>query len=270
MNKNIFHYSDYKSYLKAIETTKEIKGFRSRVAEVTSCQNAFISQVLNGEVNFNLEQALKISDFLNHTPDERQFFLWMIEHKRAGTQELKKYFSVLMTEIAERNLVLKNRINAPQTLSQEDQARYYSAWIYSAIHIATMVRGLNSVSKIAEALNISDELCSKAVDFLVRCGLLEKNGGSIRCGKNQIHLGKDSANISKHHSNWRIEAIKSLDKVKSNEVHYSGVSCLSKADANIIRTQLIDYIENYVKQVESSKEETVFALGIDFFSVLKD
>jgi len=52
-------------------------------------------QVLNGDVNFNLEQALKISEFLDHSTDEKQYFLWMVEFKRAGTQDLKNIFATL-------------------------------------------------------------------------------------------------------------------------------------------------------------------------------
>jgi len=267
--KNIFEYLDYKAYLVAIDQRGQHKGFRSRIAEATNCQNAFVSQVLNGEVNFNLEQAMKIGAFLQLNEDEHQYFLWMIEHKRAGTQELKKYFYKLMMDLREKNLQLKKRVQIPQVLSTEAQATYYSSWIYSAVHIATMIPNLNSVQKIAQSLNIPEEKLKSVVEFLVDNGLLEKQGNTLSSGRMQIHIGNTSANINKHHSNWRIESIKSLDSPTPSDLHYSGVSSLSKSDAEKIRAQFVEVIENYVRQIEKSPEETLYAFNLDFFRVLK-
>src|SRR5437763_542470 len=133
--KNIFSYFDYKAYLHAVEHQGIYKGIRSRIAEAADCQNAFVSQVLNGEVNFSLEQAMKIAVFLGLNEDEHQYLLWMLEYKRAGTQELKKYFHNLMEGLREKNLEIKERVQIPQVLTAEAQATYYSSWIYSAIHV---------------------------------------------------------------------------------------------------------------------------------------
>ena len=80
IKKSIFTYTQYKTYLLAVEQSSVVKGYRSRLAEATNCQNAFVSQVLNGEVNFSLEQALKIANFLHLQGDEYQYFLWMVEY----------------------------------------------------------------------------------------------------------------------------------------------------------------------------------------------
>lgn len=267
--KSVFEYIDYKAYLLAIEQRGAYKGFRSRLADYTGCQNAFISQVLNGNVNFNLEQAMGIAEFLRLNEDEHQYFLWMIEYKRAGTQVLKKYFHKLMNSLREKNLEIKARVQILQILSTEAQTIYYSNWIYSAVHIAAMIPSLNSIQKIAESLDISEEKTKTTVEFLINYGLLEKAGSFIKSGHTQIHLGSDSSNINKHHSNWRIESLKSLDLPNRGDLHYSGISCLSKADVEKIRSQFVEVIENYVRLVEKSPEETLYAFNLDFFQVLK-
>jgi uncharacterized protein (TIGR02147 family) len=267
--KSIYTHSDYKVYLLSLEQQGLYKGFRSRLAEQTGCQNAFISQVLNGEVNFNLEQAFKIASFLELNEDERQYFLWMLEHKRAGTQELKKYFHQLMAGIKEKSLNLKERVQIPQALSGEAEATYYSSWIYSAVHVASMLPKLNTAKKIAAALELPEELTTSIAKFLVKNGLLEQNGEVLTSGKIQLHLDRDSANINKHHSNWRIEALKSLDrKNNKKDLHYSGVSSLSKADAEKIRLMFVDVVENYVRTIEKSPEETVYTFNLDFFQLV--
>lgn len=180
--KSIYSYSDYKIYLKALETEEIYKGFRSRLAECTYCQNAFISQVLNGEVNFNLEQGLKIAQFLNLGQDETDFFLWMIEYRRAGTTDLKNYFHDLMSQLRERHLTVKEQVQIGNVLSPESQAKYYSSWIYAAIHIAVMVPNFNTVQKLSQIFQLNEDIVSVAVNFLVENGLLAWKGPQLKSG----------------------------------------------------------------------------------------
>ncbi len=268
--KSVFFFVDYKSYLTAFEREVDVKGFRSRLAEASQCQNAFVSQVLNNEVNFNLEQALRIAEFLKLSGDEQQYFLWMVELKRAGTDELKKYFRQLMESLRQRNLQIKDRAQAPQVLSSETQAKYYSSWIYAALHIGAMIPKLDTVVGLARALNISKTRAEDAVTFLVENGLLERTGSRVKPGGAQLHLENSSANINKLHSNWRLEALKSLDQPSQNDLHYSGVSSLSHADALIIRAMFADMLEKYFRTVEKSPEETLYVVNLDFFTLIRE
>lgn len=268
--KSLFSYNDYKSYLIAVNDSGVIKGFRSRLAEATGCQNAFVSQVLNGDVNFNLEQAMRIGSFLKLNEEEHQYFLWMVEFKRAGTRELKEYFSKLMSVLREKNSDIKERVKIAEVLSTEAQTIYCSSWVYSAIHIAVMIPNLNSVEKLARALNISVSKTKKAVDFLIRHGFIEETLNGLVSGKVQIHLSRESENISKYHTIWRLEAMKSLDSGDLSDLHYSGVSSLSVSDVEKIKTMFVDLIENYVRTIEKSPEETLYTFNLDFFKVLRE
>lgn len=267
---NIYRFIDYKSYLSALEQVQNQRGFRSRLAEATDCQNAFISQVFNGLVNFNLEQALKISHFLRLKNEEKQYFLWMIEYARAGTTDLKNYFHQLMSDLKEKHLNIKERVQIAETLSEEAQTIYYSHWIYSAVHIASMIPKLNTVEKLTHAFDFEKEKMSDVIEFLVRHGLVEQKGSQISSGKTQIHLSQNSPNIFKHHTNWRIESIKSLDHNHRTDLHYSGISSLSKADVDKIRAIFVDTIENYIRTIEKSPEETLYCFNLDFFKTIKE
>ncbi len=268
--KSVFSFSDYKTYLRYLEEVKFLKGFRTRIAEASNCQNAFVSQVLNGDVNFKLEQALKISSFLKLNADEQQFFLWMVEFKRAGTTELKKYFSQLMDSLRQKNLQVKDRANAPQILSAEAQTKYYSSWLYSSLHIGVMIPTLDTVSSLARALNVSEKRVEDAVNFLIENNLVERHGNRLKSGRAQIHLENDSPDIHKLHTNWRVEAIKSLDSKKKNDLHYSGVSSLSRSDAVKIRAMFLDVLEGYFRTVEKSPEETLYVVNLDFFTLINN
>lgn len=66
MRKDIFDYDDYKKYLHDLLLSQPSKGhgFRSRLAEVAGCRVSYVSQVLNQDMDFSLEQAESINPLL--------------------------------------------------------------------------------------------------------------------------------------------------------------------------------------------------------------
>ncbi|MCM2277301.1 MAG: TIGR02147 family protein [Oligoflexia bacterium] len=268
--KTIFDFTDYKSYLKHFEASNAQlqKGFRSRMAEQIGCQSAFVSQVLNGKANLSLEQALKLRPFLKLNSTERDYFLWMIEFGRAGTDELKTHFLSLMTELRERHLKILNRVTPERILTQEAQNTYYSQWYYAAIHILCTIPEFGTIESIARALRLTPATVRDAAVFLVKLGLLKETKGKLRPGSTQLHLDRSSLNIARHHTHWRLKAIQSLEAQKATDTHYSTVSSLSVADAEVLRGRLVALIEEYAKTVKPSREETLYCFNLDFFSLI--
>jgi hypothetical protein len=122
--------------------------------------------------------------------------------------------------------------------------------------------------EISRALKLSESLVEKVILFLLSCGLLVEKNGEFQAGPSYLHLDRESPNISKHHSNWRMVAIQSLGNEEKNDIHYSTVSTLSKKDVETIRLRLVEEIQSYVQTVSQSKEETMYCFTLDFFKLL--
>jgi hypothetical protein len=74
--------------------------------------------------------------------------------------------------------------------------------------------------------------------------------------------------ISKHHINWRLQAIRSLERKDMDGVlHYSSVVTISKKDVIEIKSLLVKAIESSKAIVRDSKEEELHSLCLDFFKV---
>ena len=269
--KSIFEFDDYKAYLIAVEASKTIvrKGFRSQLAQEIGTQSAFISQVLNDDANFGLEQGLKIAKFLHLNIHEQQHFLLMIEFERAGSAELKNHFLDHLTNSRERHLHIQSRV-AAKTVSLETQAIYYSEWYYAAIHVLVTIPQIRTIEKIAAALGIAETVARKAVHFLLTADLLQEESGQFFPTNTQLHLSHDSPLASRSHSNWRLAAMQSLTQAQAKSLHYSTVSSLSRADVEILRRKFLQQIEEYVKTVAKSPEEELFCFNLDFFSLTKN
>ena len=69
MDKNIFEFRNYKAYLDHLISSKPGKGrgMRSSIAKALHCQTSYISQVLNEEAHFSLEQGDALNRLLDHS-----------------------------------------------------------------------------------------------------------------------------------------------------------------------------------------------------------
>ncbi len=266
-----YEFSNYKSYLKAVERERSFfqKGFRSRLAEVLDCQNAYVTQVLNTDANFSLEQALKVSSFLDLGERETRYFLLLVEHARAGTKDLRLYFEKDLNLLRNEHLNIKERILKSNALTSENQKIYYSSWLFAAIHIVVTIPQYRTIPKIASAFGLSEEFTRETILFLLSAGLLEEKRGELAPGPTQIHLDRDSVHINQHHANWRIAALQFLFSGADQGVRYSTVSSLSVDDAEKLKVKLVQVIAEYVQTVEPSKEQTLFNFNLDFYPLLK-
>lgn len=267
----IFDFTDYKGFLKAKEESLASfqRGFRSRMAEVLACQNAYISQILNTHANLSLEQALKLTNFLQLNEVESRYFVLLVEYARAGTVELQAFFRKDIEAVRESYLNIKERVPNAKRLSLEQQSIYYSSWLYPTIHMLITIPNYRTISKIESVLKIDAHICSEIILFLITSGLVVESKGLLMPGPTQIHLSKDSPNIRQHHMNWRFAAIQSLVGKTENDVHYSTVSSLSIEDAEKLKFKFVQVIQDYVQSIGPSKEETLYNFNLDFYSLIR-
>lgn len=123
MAKDLFESVDYKQYLIDVLTSNTLggRGARTTLAQAAGCQLAFISQVLNGNADFSLEQADGISRYLSQNSKERDYFLLLVQYARAGTESLRAHF---MRQIKERNTEARRLADRFRSrINQSHQAR---------------------------------------------------------------------------------------------------------------------------------------------------
>ena len=269
MKKTIFDYDNYKNYINERITNSPSKGrgIKLKLSECLSCQTAFISQVLKGVPNFSLEHAVKLNIFFDHTKEEARFFILLLQLERSGSEDLGNFFKNEIKELREKRSDLKNRFDIKNSLKKVDQQVYYSSWLYACIHMMIAVPEFQTPQSISRHLNLPREKIIEILTFLEETGLIEKKGIHYEIGVTKIHLSKDSPQIQRHHTNWRMQAIRSIDINESADLHYSTVVSLSKSDVPTVKEILIKAIEECRSVIRDSKEEKIQSICIDFFGV---
>ncbi len=274
MTKTLYDFQNYKEYLNSIlEIAGKSRGLRARLAEALNCQSAFISKVLNADAHFSIESAVLISEFLEHSPEEQHYFLLLVQLGRAGSRKLELYYEKQIERIRHDRRQIKKRVVSEEArpLSLEEKAIYYSSWLYVAIHVAVSVQGRDTKAALAEHFQLKLHELSRYLEFLVSAGILAEKAGHYRVGSRLLHLGHDSivdsSLLAKHHTNWRLRAIESLDRQASQDLHFSSVISFSARDIEKIREVLLKSVEEVDEVIKPSPEETAFCLAIDFFRV---
>ena len=265
---SIFDFKNYKEYLKTtLATEGKRRGLRTKLAEALQCQSAFISQVLNGDANFSLEHAVQIGKFLEHTDDESHFFMLLVHQERSGSKDLTAYFQGQIDAILQRRERIQERIDVKRSLSLENQAIYYSSWIYAAAHVLISTPSCQTRETLARRLQISQARAAEIIKFLLQAGLAIEEHGKLRYGEARIHLGADSKLISKPHTNLRLRAIHSLDTPEEQNLHYSAFYSLAEKDVPLVRAMMLKMLEEMEPILRKSPEETAYGIGMDFFRI---
>jgi uncharacterized protein (TIGR02147 family) len=240
------------------------------LAAAAECQPAYLTRVFGGDAHFNLEQAQGISSFLSHTEDEHHHFMLLVQFARASKVSLKNYFQQQLENHKNKRLVLKERFQVKTGMSFENQVTYYSRWYFAAIHVLVSVPKFQNREALAEHLKLPSKTVAKALEFLTSCGLVQQSGHIYRVGVTRIHLGSDSPLLAKHHMNWRLQAMKTLDnpdEVSGENTRYSSIVSLSSEDANVLRHRITEMIDEFNAVVKDSKDQEARCLCLDFFKI---
>ena len=216
-----------------------------------------------------MEQAEGVNEFLGHTEEEAQFFFLLLQLSRAGTAALRKRLENQIQQIAKRRHFLKERLGVKESIGPEDQAKFYSTWLYGAVHVIVSIEKFRTKEAISKHLGISLKRAGEILEFLESLRLVIKDGhGKYSMGTARVHLGNDSPMISKFHTNWRMKTIQALENEDfTDNLHYSSAVTISEADRDRIKSMLVKTIDEIKKIIKDSKEEGIHSLSFDFFRI---
>jgi uncharacterized protein (TIGR02147 family) len=268
---SVFGFSSYREYLLAVESEAPRNGFgfRSRVAKVSQCQNAYVSRVFSGKADFSLDQAFAVATMIGLSGPALEYFELLVHLERAGTQALRTHLSQKMRQLRERETSVGSRVPSTMPLDPVAEARYFSDWIYAAVHAAVSVPGIQTAHQLAKEFEISEARVTEVLDFLKKVGLVSNDKGLWKVGKNRIHLKNDSPWILPHHRNWRLKALELMQRKNLNSIHYTGIATVSESTFYQIKELLLQSIEETNKKIAESKDAMVVSFNLDFDQITK-
>jgi uncharacterized protein (TIGR02147 family) len=268
---NITSYFDYRPFLRHLihNLPQKGRGQIGKMARHLRIHSSLISQILSGQKDFSLEQANDLSQYLGLSPFETDYFLFLVQHSRAGTKALKNYFANKLKDLQAQSLDIKNRIPEDYKLTAKEYSVFYSSWLYSVVWLFTSVGSGQTIESVSQRFEISRTKASEILHFLVDVGLCVFEKDKYKMGPNQIHLERTSPFLSKHHSNWRVKAIQRCEDLDHEELMFTSPISISKKDFLALREGLVEFIKAAAERIEKSPAEELACLNLDFFFIKK-
>ncbi len=263
---SVFEFQSYKEIMKA--KFEERRGQLSRAAEALNCQVSFLSRVLKTEAHLTLDQAFMVSKFWKFNPEEQDYFQSLVEFERDAEPQYREHLKLRIDKQKQNNESLQKRTRKENFPIAEQQAMYFSTWLWSAIHFLSAIPEYQSSKKMAVRLGVSESII---IDNLKKLELFKLvSSGSHNQWKyasGQFHLPKHSPFVVQHHQNWRNKAIMDAQNFSSEGLHYTTVLTLSKKDVEKIKNLLLSFISDTVEISNPSSPEEAVVLNCDFFKV---
>lgn len=265
-NRNeLFEFDNYRTFLKDL-IGREERGIVKRLSSAAGCQRSYLSQCLTGHVNLTPDHLFGICAFLNLDELQTEYLMLLLEKERAGNKRYRKHLESKASGLTRKHQRLTKRIKA-EDKNRELNHKYYSAWYYSALHIATSIDRLKSDRDYSVFLSLDVNLVSQVLRELQGWGLVafEDNVWSF-AGMYNIHLDDESPMSRMNHLNWRTKALSSsLDAEKS--LHYTSVFTASKTDVGRMKAEILELIARQRSTISASGSEELVNFCCDFYHV---
>jgi uncharacterized protein (TIGR02147 family) len=268
----LYSYTDYRTYLKDYFAYKKAKnnGFSLKIIADRAGFKArdYFLRVMNGTRNLSQSGCFKLSEALQLSQKETEYFINLVAFNQAETPREKEYFYFKMAEICKHGKQQKIR---------QDQFDYFSEWYYSALRsILPVIDFKDDYSAIGKFLSpqLSAAQTEKAIRFLLDLGLLERDeNGKYRVTTAQLSAGDAVTSVAmmRFHKQSLDLARRALECYSSEERDVTGVTMsLSQNGFNKIREELSLFRKKIMAIAEQDRnEERAYQLNLQLFPLSK-
>lgn len=265
----LFEYNDYKSFLKDyLHAPERKRGDHAALAKAVGCQAAYLSQVVNGTLEFTEDHAYRLTVYMEFSSLEAEYFLILVRAARAGTLDLKTYLEERRLEILRKKDEISSRISAQRaSLSEKELRSYFCSWIPSTLHLATSVPAYQSAEILARRFNLPLEKIKETLHLLKDLGLVHYKNEKWEFVSGSLHIPRASSINSIHQITRRHQAIRSIENSSPDDIHFSSIFTIASSDLAEIREILLKSVESTHRAIHSSGSEEVYGMCLDFFKV---
>ena len=184
---DVFDERAYRPLIQKWIEGSEIKGVRSRLARAARCTPSWITRVLNGNVHLTPDQALGVAREIGLGAQELEYFLLLVDLERASSPELRSRIEEKLKGLRQNSVTLQASIKNEASVSEEHALVYYSSWVYSAVHVASMLGPL-SIEEISVKVGLSRPTTEKTLASLRKMGLVVFTASRYKATSMSVHL----------------------------------------------------------------------------------
>ncbi len=266
---SVYDFKSYKEFVREwVRTaTGGPRGQYLKMAKSIRVHTTTISQIFQQDKDLTLEQAHLLTDHLGLNTLESRYFMNLVQIGRAGTADLKSYFANEAKLLKAESELIKNRVFKGEQLSAEQRATFYSQWYYAAVHLLTDIPELQTPEALSVATGLSLKRVREILEFLENSGLCRVVEGRYQPSQLRTHIDKGSPLAARHHTNWRLRSIESIETLTDRDLAFTAPLTISAKDAGEIKSLILKFIEDATGVIADSPSEEGYCLNIDWFKI---
>jgi len=268
---NIFKYLKYKDFIRdyIISLSTAGRGEYGRMAKAMQISSTLISQVFNGDRDLSLEQTFLISDYLNLSLEESEYFELLVLKERSGLKKQKDLYLKKIKVIQEKNKSFKKFVKPKDLqLTKEDELVYYTEWVHASIRLLSEIEDYQSVEELSKKLKVELNVVKHSAEFLHRVGMVNYQNGNVTSVKNNLHLDKGSSLLFLRQQTWRMKALENFQRKDKKDYFFNALMTIEERQFEKIKEILAESVGQIGEQVEKVKNpKKMLCLNIDFFGV---
>ncbi|MGZ3770485.1 MAG: TIGR02147 family protein [Bdellovibrio sp.] len=265
--RSVYEFNSYKKIMSLFLTGEGKRGQLSRASELLKCQPSFLSRAMSTEIHITPDQAFMLTQFWQLDDSESEYFQCLVEFERASEPKFKEHIQKKIIELKKAHESLQNRTKKSDFNLNEQQAIYFSSWVWSAIHFLVSIPEFQNVHQISSRLGLNESTTKYYLDQLSHFGLIKKNGKKWEYSTGQFHLPKSSPFVSLHHQNWRSRAVIDSQNPLADGLHYTSVLTLSKEDFQRLKELLLKFVSESEAIARPSDPQEIATLAFDLFKI---
>lgn len=265
-NINIFQNNNYKSIMRLCLRGKNRRGALSRAAEEMNCQRSYLSRVMNSKMDLTMDQAFVLCRHLKFTPDEREYFICLLEHDRASDKTYREYLNEKVKKLRSQQENIGRIISRTET-TPDNSGLYFSTWYYCAIHLLTSSPKYQTREAIATKLELPQSIVSEVLQQLLKWGAITNKFNKWEYKQGEFHLSKFNPYVNLHHNNWRSRAILDSQSADNQNLHYTNIQIARIEDIAKIKDLALEFIRKCDKILGPSDPEEGVVINLDVFNL---
>ena len=233
-------------------------------------QKSYLSQVMKGKANLNIDQAYLLAEHLGMSDSESQYFFLLIEIERSGVAARKKQLKLQAKQIQSEQLKTENKIKTNVAdLPSVEQHQYYLNPSIQLIHIALSIPKYSSNPKLLSVdLNFSESQVEEALQFLEKHGFISINASKIVKEPVNAHLPPSSEIYPAWKNQVRLMAQNKTVLNDPSNYQFSVFFTSNEAARSRIQAILLEAIESIQKEVQTSEPENLYQMNMDLIGWL--
>jgi uncharacterized protein (TIGR02147 family) len=244
---------------------------QTRLAEKSGIHNTFISNVLKGRSDFNVDQVFALGEVLELAEPETNYISLLLDYEKATHRERKERLREMVREVRAREMSLSTQLELKEPDSSSAQEiEYYLNPYYMIVHTALHLPAYSeSLETLAAHLRIGLDYLRDIVRRLEEMQFVDydakKKAYVVRIGSR--HLPKDSPLCMPHQTMMRNHSLRLLSELDSSRRNHFSATFLGGEE---LRAKIADEFYKFTKRVKKIADDCedqtgVYHLSFDLF-----